>query len=141
MVIKQGEAKTITFTVKDALGTGVDLSGAALLLGVKKDKSEADYTFAKADQEFDKSQAARRHRFGKSERRGHRPAGGDLHRGAQVRLGRAGDQEERGFLLADQAGGDGVKIWGKRGKGEKGKRDRSEKANARFPLIYNQLYA
>ena len=58
MVVKQGEAKTITFTVKDALGTGVDLSGAALLLGVKKDKSEADYTFAKADQEFDKSQAA-----------------------------------------------------------------------------------
>ena len=58
MVVKQGEAKTITFTVKDALGTGVDLSGAALLLGVKKDKAEADYTFAKADQEFDKSQAA-----------------------------------------------------------------------------------
>ena len=41
MVIKQGEAKTVTFTVKDALGTGVDLSGAVLLLGVKKDKSEA----------------------------------------------------------------------------------------------------
>jgi hypothetical protein len=58
MMVKQGEAKTITFTVKDALGTGVDLSGATLLLGVKKDKSEADYTFAKADQEFDKSQAA-----------------------------------------------------------------------------------
>ena len=34
MVVKQGEAKTITFTVTDALGTGVDLSGAALLLGV-----------------------------------------------------------------------------------------------------------
>jgi hypothetical protein len=58
MVIKQGEAKTITFTVKDAQGTGVDLSAATLLLGVKKDKSEAAYTFAKADQEFDKSQAA-----------------------------------------------------------------------------------
>jgi ribosomal protein S11 len=58
MVIKQGEAKTITFTVKDAQGTGVDLSGAALLLGVKKDKSDAEYTFAKADEEFDKSQAA-----------------------------------------------------------------------------------
>jgi hypothetical protein len=58
MVIKQGEAKTVTFTVKDALGTGVDLSGAALLLGVKKDKSEAEYTFSKADPEFDKSQAA-----------------------------------------------------------------------------------
>jgi len=58
MVIKQGEAKTVTFTVKDALGTGVDLSGAALLLGVKKDKSEAEYTFSKTDPEFDKSQAA-----------------------------------------------------------------------------------
>jgi hypothetical protein len=58
MVVKQGEAKTISFTVKDALGIGVDLSGATLLLGVKKDKSEADYTFAKADPEFDKSQAA-----------------------------------------------------------------------------------
>ena len=58
LVIKQGEAKTVTITVKDSLGTGVDLSGATLLLGVKKDKSEADYTFAKDDQEFDKSQAA-----------------------------------------------------------------------------------
>jgi hypothetical protein len=58
LVIKQGEAKTVTFTVKDSLGTGVDLSGATLLLGVKKDKSEAEYAFAKDDQEFDKSQAA-----------------------------------------------------------------------------------
>jgi hypothetical protein len=58
MVIKQGEAKTITFTVKDAQGTGVDLTGAALLLGVKKDKSDAAYTFSKADPEFDKTQAA-----------------------------------------------------------------------------------
>jgi hypothetical protein len=58
MVVKQGEAKTITFTVKDAQGTGVDLSAATLLLGVKKDKSEARYTFTKTDLEFDKSQAA-----------------------------------------------------------------------------------
>jgi ribosomal protein S11 len=58
LVIKQGEAKTISFTVKDAQGAGVDLSGAVLLLGVKKDKSDSDYTFSKADQEFDKSQAA-----------------------------------------------------------------------------------
>jgi hypothetical protein len=58
MVIKQGEAKTVTFTVRDSLGTGVDLSGATLLLGVKKDKSEAEYTITKTDQEFDKSQAA-----------------------------------------------------------------------------------
>jgi len=58
LVIKQGEAKTITFTVKDAQGMGVDLSGATLLLGVKKDKSEADYILAKTDAEFDKSGAA-----------------------------------------------------------------------------------
>jgi hypothetical protein len=58
MVIKQGEAKTVTFTVKDSLGTGVDLSGATLLLGVKKDKSEAEYTITKTDQDFDKSRAA-----------------------------------------------------------------------------------
>lgn len=58
LVIKQGEAKTVTFTVKDDLGNGVDLSGATLLLGVKKDKSDADYIFSKDDQEFDHSQAA-----------------------------------------------------------------------------------
>lgn len=58
LVIKQGEAKIISFTVNDAQGAGVDLSGAALLLGIKKDKSDSDYTFSKADQDFDKSQAA-----------------------------------------------------------------------------------
>ena len=58
IAIKQGEAKTVTFTVKDASGAGVDLSGAVLLLGVKRDKSEAEYTFSKADPEFDKTQAA-----------------------------------------------------------------------------------
>lgn len=58
IVFKQGEAKTVTFTVKDTLGNGVDLSGATLLLGVKKDKSEADYVFSKTDQEFERSQAA-----------------------------------------------------------------------------------
>ncbi len=58
VVVKQGEAKTITFAVKGAQGTGVNLTGAALFLGVKKDKANADYTFSKADQDFDKSQAA-----------------------------------------------------------------------------------
>jgi hypothetical protein len=58
LVIKQGEAKTITLTVRDAQGGGVDLSGAVLLLGVKRDKSDEDYTLTKADPEFDKSQAA-----------------------------------------------------------------------------------
>lgn len=58
IIVKQGEAKTITFTVKDALGVAVDLSGATLLLGVKKDKGDATYTFSKVDANFDKTQAA-----------------------------------------------------------------------------------
>ena len=58
IAVKQGEAKTITFTVKDALGFPVDLSAATLLLGVKMDKSEVDYTFSKLDAAFDKTQAA-----------------------------------------------------------------------------------
>jgi len=58
IAIKQGEAKTITFTVTDGLGAAVDLSEANLLLGVKKDKSDEEYTFTKTDEEFDKSQKA-----------------------------------------------------------------------------------
>ena len=58
IVIKQGEAKTITFTVRDALGSGVDLSAATLIFGVKKDKSDAAYTFSKLDAAFNKAQAA-----------------------------------------------------------------------------------
>jgi hypothetical protein len=58
IILKQGEAKTLAITVKNNYGAAVDLSAATLFLGVKKDKSEADYTFSKADQEFDKSQAA-----------------------------------------------------------------------------------
>jgi hypothetical protein len=58
LTAKQGETKTITFTVKDALGVAVDLSGAILFLGVKKDKSETGYTFSKLDAGFDKTQAA-----------------------------------------------------------------------------------
>jgi ribosomal protein S11 len=58
LVIKQGEAKTVTFTVTDADGAAVDLSAAAMFLGVKKDKSDAAYTFSHADADFDKTQAA-----------------------------------------------------------------------------------
>ena len=58
LVVKQGETKTITFTVKDALGVAVDLSGATLLLGVKKDKSETAYIFSKLDAAFNKAQVA-----------------------------------------------------------------------------------
>jgi ribosomal protein S11 len=58
LVIKQGEAKTVTFTVTDADGGAVDLSAATMFLGVKKDKSETAYTFSHEDADFDKSQAA-----------------------------------------------------------------------------------
>jgi hypothetical protein len=58
LTIKQGEAKTITFTVTDAAGAAVDLSAATLLLGIKKDKADAVYTISKEDAAFDKSQAA-----------------------------------------------------------------------------------
>ena len=58
LVIKQGEAKTVTFTVTDADGGAVDLSAATIFLGVKKDKSDTAYTFSHEDADFDKSQAA-----------------------------------------------------------------------------------
>jgi hypothetical protein len=57
-VVKQGEAKTGFFTVKDALGAAVDLSAATLTLGVKKDKADEAYIFSKADADFNKTQAA-----------------------------------------------------------------------------------
>jgi len=58
LVIKQGEAKTVTFTVTDADGGAVDLSAVTMFLGVKKDKSDTAYTFSHEDADFDKSQAA-----------------------------------------------------------------------------------
>jgi hypothetical protein len=58
IVLKQGEAKTLTITVKDNEGAAVDLSTATLFLGVKKSRSDAAYTFSKDDVDFDKSQAA-----------------------------------------------------------------------------------
>jgi hypothetical protein len=58
LTLKQGEAKTITFTVKDALGAAVNLSAATLLFGVKKDKADSAYTFSKLDAAFGKTQAA-----------------------------------------------------------------------------------
>jgi hypothetical protein len=56
LVLKPGEQKTISLEVKDR-GSRKDLSGATLFLGVKKQKL-GNYIFSKADQEFDKSQAA-----------------------------------------------------------------------------------
>lgn len=58
IMVKQGESKPITFTVTDVAEAAVDLSAAALTLGVKKTKSDEDYVFSKEDAEFGKSQAA-----------------------------------------------------------------------------------
>jgi len=58
ITLKQGEAKTVTLTVKDKeTGEAVDLTGAELFLGVKQQKSDAQPTFSKSDADFDKSQA------------------------------------------------------------------------------------
>jgi hypothetical protein len=58
LTVKQGEAKTLTFTVKDADGVAVDLSGATLTLGVKRDKSDSSYALTKDDNDFEKTQAS-----------------------------------------------------------------------------------
>jgi ribosomal protein S11 len=58
VIIKQGEAKTLILTVKDSGGATVDLSAATLLLGVKKSKADVAYAFSKADDDFNKDQAA-----------------------------------------------------------------------------------
>ena len=57
LMLKQGEAKTLTLTVKED-GAPADLTGATLFLGVKKIKSDQEYTFSKDDEDFDKGQAA-----------------------------------------------------------------------------------
>jgi hypothetical protein len=58
LTIKQGEAKTITFTVKDADGVAVDLSSAELALGVKRNKTDASFAIQKDDADFETTQAA-----------------------------------------------------------------------------------
>ncbi len=58
IILKQGEAKTLTITVKDSDGAVVDLSAATLFLGVKKSKADTAYAFSKDDADFDKAQAA-----------------------------------------------------------------------------------
>jgi hypothetical protein len=57
ITLKQGEARTLTFTITQA-GAPVVLTGAAFLLGVKKTKADAECLFSKEDAAFDKSQAA-----------------------------------------------------------------------------------
>jgi hypothetical protein len=57
LTIKQGEAKTVTFTVKTIYGGVVDLTDATLLLGVKRKKTDTAYIFSHEDADFDKTQA------------------------------------------------------------------------------------
>jgi hypothetical protein len=57
VTLKQGEAKTLTLTVRED-GQAVDLSGATLFLGVKRYKSDTAYAFSKNDGDFNKVQAA-----------------------------------------------------------------------------------
>lgn len=57
VAFKQKEAKILTLTVTEN-GNPVNLAGAELFLGVKKNKSDASYVFSKADADFNKAQAA-----------------------------------------------------------------------------------
>ena len=58
IILKQGEAKTLTITVKDDDGAAVDLSAATLTLGVKEAKTDTAYTIEKDDDDFIKTLAA-----------------------------------------------------------------------------------
>jgi hypothetical protein len=58
LILKQGEAKTLTLTVRDGGGSAVDLTAATLFLGVKRSKSDADYAFFKDHAAFNRSRAA-----------------------------------------------------------------------------------
>lgn len=58
IILKQGEAKKLTFTVTDETGAAVDLTGCTIFLAVKRHKGEVDYTFSKDHDAFDLSQAA-----------------------------------------------------------------------------------
>jgi len=57
--LKQGEAKKLTFIIKDADGKALDLSGAVLTFWAKKKKTDIAPALAKEDNTFDKSQAAK----------------------------------------------------------------------------------
>jgi len=58
ITLKQKEAKTVKFTIKDEAGNVVDVSGATLSFQVKKSKSDTTPKISKTDTDFDKAQAA-----------------------------------------------------------------------------------
>lgn len=57
LTFKQKEAKPLTLTVRED-GNPVNLTGAGLFLGVKRNKSDAEYVFFKEDEDFNKTDAA-----------------------------------------------------------------------------------
>ena len=56
--VKQGEAKTVRFTITDADGDVVDVSAATFSLVVKQKLSDTSAVFTKSDTDFDKSQGS-----------------------------------------------------------------------------------
>lgn len=58
VILKQGEAKTLTLTVIDENGAAVNLTDCTFFLGVKRQKGDASYTFSKEHSAFEVSQAA-----------------------------------------------------------------------------------
>lgn len=57
IIVKQGEAKTITFTITDADGVAVDVSAATLSFAMKGDRDDASVLVSKEDGDFGKAQA------------------------------------------------------------------------------------
>jgi hypothetical protein len=57
--IKQGEAKTLPFKIKDRrTGRALDLTGATFLLWVKRSPEDTEPVFTKLDADFEKAAAA-----------------------------------------------------------------------------------
>jgi hypothetical protein len=57
LVLKQGEAKRIKFTVKDGDGLVVDISATTLRFAVKKNRTDTAFVINIADADFDKTSA------------------------------------------------------------------------------------
>jgi len=57
VVLKQGESKVVTLTIRDEAGALVDVSAATLTLGVKRSALDVLYAFQKADTDFNKANA------------------------------------------------------------------------------------
>ncbi|MFO7935725.1 MAG: hypothetical protein R6U78_16800, partial [Bacteroidales bacterium] len=56
--LKQGEAKTVTFTIRDSSNALVDCSSASVQFAIKLDKGDLTYKVNKSDSSFTKTNAA-----------------------------------------------------------------------------------